>query len=441
MCPFDIRVNDEARMTNVERSDSIVNHSSFCHSSFVIPTGPPRLGLRRAQSSCRRTAFTLVELLVVIAIIGILVALLLPAIQAAREAARRTECINNVKQMALATINHESAKGYFPPGRKRPDFEILQGGAWVEQPPGSSYPGGVSRPGRRWNNFSVHVWILPYMEEQAVYDLIDFSIGQFKQMTQGGVPINPHYKAYATAAGLFICPSDPNTGVVISENNYRCNFGGGTPFAGYSQDDSTFDPEKRSPEGFPAGGNGAFTYSTKGLKPKDFVDGLSKTVFFSERTKGAGRTLGEDVDTGTRFAMVGLGRGNNVSQITVDDLKRSCESIATDPRGGGLGGFDAAGRFLVETDWSNGWPFAGYDATEYNHVAPPNWTGRDCGSQSYVPDAPFEHAIVAARSEHNGIVVVAFGDAHTATVSDDIDLPVWRALGTRDGEETIDTEF
>ena len=72
----------------------------------------------------RRPGFTLVELLVVIAIIGVLVALLLPAVQAAREAARRTQCVNNVKQMGLGAVNYESAHGAFPPGRMRPDWEI-----------------------------------------------------------------------------------------------------------------------------------------------------------------------------------------------------------------------------------------------------------------------------------------------------------------------------
>jgi prepilin-type N-terminal cleavage/methylation domain-containing protein len=391
--------------------------------------------------SLRRSAFTLVELLVVIAIIGILVALLLPAIQSAREAARRTECTNNIKQMALATLNHESAKGYFPPGRKRPDFERFSASQSEELPTPSNYEGGPGRPDRRFNNFSVHIWLLPYMEEQAVFDLIDFKVGQHKKMTNNGTPINPHYKAYATAAGLFVCPSCPNTVAIISENNYRCNFGGSSPFAGCSQGDNPCNSDKRSPEGLPAGGNGAFTYSEKGLEAKAFLDGLSKTVFFSERTKGSGKPLGEDIDPSTRFTMMGLGQSNDVTRITVDNLKRSCENSATDSRGGGLGGFDGAGRWPPGDDWSNGWPFAGYDATEYNHVAPPNWAGRDCGSQSYVPDTPYEHAIVAARSAHPGVVIVAFGDGHTTAIGDDIELAVWRAIGTRDGEEAIDAQF
>jgi prepilin-type processing-associated H-X9-DG protein len=371
---------------------------------------------------------------VVIAIIGVLVALLLPAVQAAREAARRTQCINNIKQMALGAANYESAKGYFPPGRKRPDKETIAtgkeaGGGYT------SYPEGIVS-GERYNNFSVHVWILPYMEAGNIYNMIDFKKGQSKKMMNDAMtaPVNPHYQAYATAAGLFICPSDPNTGVVISENNYRVNFGGSTPFAGSSQLSATAtpNPEFTQPStGFPAGGNGAFSMGFTGLKAKTYTDGLSKTVFFAERTKGSGGTAGSPI---TVYDVQGLGQGNDIISINVEALLNACKASTT-PSGDILYG---AGRWLPGEPWSNGWPFAGYDATQYNHVAPPNWPYPDCGSHTYIPDTPFEHAILTARSEHNGNVVIAFGDGHTSVVNDAIDLTVWRAIGTRNGEETVD---
>ena len=307
--------------------------------------------------------FTLVELLVVIAIIGILVALLLPAIQAAREAARRTQCVNNVKQMGLAAANYESAHGTFPPGRLLPDWERGD----IEVPLGySSYPAGGS--GQKFGFFSVHVWILPYMEANNVYQLIDFSKGQSKKMTSGGVPVNPQYNAYATANNLFLCPSDGNTGRVITENNYRVNFGGSTPYAGGINVGGKADPTALSAEGFPAGGNGAFTMGKKGLKASSFTDGLSKTAFFSERTKGSGNDAADTPPT--KYDIVGMGQGSALLPIG-----QAFTDCLNEPRTADGRNLTGAGRWLEGSDWSNGWPFAGYDSTQYNHVAPPNWEG------------------------------------------------------------------
>ncbi len=390
---------------------------------------------------CCARAFTLVELLVVIAIIGVLVALLLPAIQAAREAARRSQCTNNIKQMALATANYESAKGYFPPGRLNPDLETKTATGWTPSPGGYTSYGGYDA-NKRYGNFSVHIWLLPYMEQTAVYNLIDFSKGQTKQMKSGATIVNPHYRAYATAQGLFICPTDPNTGLVISENNYRSNFGGGTPFAGVQQ--GGLDPTVLNPEGFPAGGNGAFTFGKKGLKAGDYSDGLSNTAFFSERTKGSGIDAGSTAPT--KWDIVGMGGGNNVTGIVIGgyptsgsgDLFTKCLNYVPAMDGRNLTG---AGRWLEGSDYSNGWPFAGYDASQYNHVAPPNWSGQDCGSNSGIPDTAEEHAIIAARSEHTGVVNTAFGDGHVTAIADSVDLAVWRAIGSRNGEETVATSF
>src|SRR5947207_3175804 len=112
-----------------------------------------------------RRGFTLVELLVVIAIIGILVALLLPAIQSAREAARRSQCVNNLKQWGLAALNHESALKAFPPGAS---------GCYHKTDP--NCPCTDDKQCHRASGF---VMMLPYMEETALYNLGHWEFGTF----------------------------------------------------------------------------------------------------------------------------------------------------------------------------------------------------------------------------------------------------------------------
>jgi prepilin-type N-terminal cleavage/methylation domain-containing protein/prepilin-type processing-associated H-X9-DG protein len=368
------------------------------------------------------TAFTLVELLVVIAIIGVLVALLLPAVQAAREAARRTQCINNIKQMGLGAANHESAKGYFPPGRLIPDW--VRGTSEQSSP---NYEGVVSTD--KSGFYSVHIWLLPYMEQAAVYNLIDFKIAQVKKMTN---PTNPHLAAYSTAQGIFVCPSDPYSERIISENNYRSNFGGSTP-AGGARSAGVYTARPSDP--WDVAGNGAFSIGKKGLNAKAYTDGLSKTAFFAERTKGSAGNPNSDNPV---ISDIVTASNRNTDPVPVDALFADCLDYV--PVVDGFN-FMAAGRWPPGDDWSNGWPFAGYDASQYNHVAPPNWSANDCGANSSISDRPFEHAIVSARSEHNGTVNVAFGDGHTSVINNDIDLAVWRALGTRNGEETVDSSY
>ncbi|MEM9351772.1 MAG: DUF1559 domain-containing protein [Planctomycetota bacterium] len=384
---------------------------------------------RRAHGAAFR-AFTLVELLVVIAIIGVLIALLLPAIQSAREAARRTQCTSNIRQMAIAAANYESAQGRFPPGRLAPDATVRRGAILLPTSVGSNY-----RDVQEGGNFattgfySVHIWLLPYMEQANVYNLIDFDRIQVKRMLN---PRNIHFDAYATAQGIFLCPSDGLFELVISENSYRSNFGGSTPGAGQKGGvpyDESF--EQTDSDLWHPGGNGAFTMDEEGLDARVFTDGLSNTAFFSERLGGSGAPE-DGTSIPTQRDMMRCPENSFETDSDFEPAFLSGESIARTPQGFVFGG---AGRWLPGSDWSNGWPFAGYDSTQYNHVAPPNWSGIDCGV-NFIPDTPTEHAIIAARSNHPGTVLVAFGDAHTETISDDIDLLVWRALGSRNASDS-----
>jgi prepilin-type N-terminal cleavage/methylation domain-containing protein/prepilin-type processing-associated H-X9-DG protein len=145
-----------------------------------------------------RRAFTLIELLVVIAIIAVLIALLLPAVQAAREAARRAQCVNNLKQLALAAMNYESANGCFPPGS-----------CSNTDPP---YAGNTTT---LYPNFSCFVRMLPFMEQQQVYNAVNFALTarNLTNITLAGVQIS-----------TLVCPDDVSPPALISNSTPDQNF-------------------------------------------------------------------------------------------------------------------------------------------------------------------------------------------------------------------------
>jgi prepilin-type N-terminal cleavage/methylation domain-containing protein len=157
-----------------------------------------RYGNHKLAIGNRRSAgFTLVELLVVITIIGILIALLLPAVQAAREAARRMQCAGNYRQVGVAMHNYSSASGCLPPG-------ILN---WSGSAAQCGLPSGTY-DGWGWGTF-----ILPYMEQQAAYDMMDFKAGKYyPYLGNGG---GNSGKAGRTRVASYLCPSDPQGGEII----------------------------------------------------------------------------------------------------------------------------------------------------------------------------------------------------------------------------------
>ncbi len=147
---------------------------------------------RPAGGSWRNSAFTLVELLVVIAIIGILVALLLPAVQAAREAARRTQCANHFKQVALALHNYHAAHSRLPPGQL---MHITSN---------TTQCGAPTSPDANYFGFGWATFILPYLEQQPIYANIDFKVTTY---TDPAV-----WKAGSNRIDVYVCPSDPHDG-------------------------------------------------------------------------------------------------------------------------------------------------------------------------------------------------------------------------------------
>ena len=210
----------------------------------------------------KRPAFTLVELLVVIAIIGILVALLLPAIQSARESARRTTCKNNLRQVAVGMHNYESAYQKLPAG-----YEYLPG------------PEGNAR-GYSWS-----AWLLPFMEHSSVYKQIDLSRPIYDDANR--VVREQHLS-------ILLCPSDdvsPRDYVEMGDERYAmacyvANFG--TPDLDEDQDQSR---GVTNPLG-PFDGDWGPFYRNSETTLRRISDGLSNTLMVGERQNGPFRVEG-----------------------------------------------------------------------------------------------------------------------------------------------------
>jgi len=332
------------------------------------------------HSTCLATAsgrvqrgFTLVELLVVIAIIGTLVVLLLPAVQAAREAARRSACQSNLKQLGVALLNHESAKRKFPPVCLISATQLS-------------------------DSFSAQAYLLPYMEQSSVANLIDFtkSFTLQPQVTAARIP-------------LFICPSETNTkpnesvpGITHQPLNYGVSCG--TWFQ--------FDPPSAQT------GNGSFAVNME-MRVRDFTDGTSKSVGFAE----------------VKAYQAVIRDGLNPSAIGAPLPATPADVIA-------LGGTATAD--IGHTQWVNGIILH----SGISHTFPPNTAitmavaGKtvDCdftSSRLGVTITSPTYTVFTSRSHHATGAGVTMMDGSVQMIGSDIDLAVWRALGTRAGGESV----
>ena len=227
------------------------------------------------RNSTSGRGFTLIELLVVIAIIAVLIALLLPAVQAAREAARRSQCVNNLKQIGLALHNYHQVHDAFPLGVSLNLYTPTQ-----------------YKAKNSWGHFGM---LLPFAEQQAIYNAANFSLG----VEEGTDSLAFWTNLTATGAQIknFVCPSDPNggagasatvKGIVFPDNNSSNYFAsvGTTTYLTLASGSADTIQQWNVPS------TGLFTFQ-KSYGVRDCIDGTSNTIAYSESLVGAGEQQGE----------------------------------------------------------------------------------------------------------------------------------------------------
>jgi len=346
-------------------------------------------GMQSNQTSSGglRRGFTLIELLVVIGIIAILIALLLPAVQQAREASRRTQCKNNLKQIGLALHNYLDSHTFFPPS-----FCIDI---------------GVALSGNN-GSWSIQGRILPYLEQGNLYELVDLQKSWDSQLATG-VP--------QLRIPTYICPTEIHDQVRLNGGNpyiyplnYVFNFGSW----------KVYDPTNGR------GGDGAFFVNSR-TTPSSFYDGMSQTLavsevktftsYFRNSPTNPGPTPPTQTNAlavwapGSQFKL-GQGLNDNTGHTEWCDGRVHHSGFTT------VFGPNTKVNYL-HTDGKT------YDV-DYN--------SRQEGNSATLPT----YAAITSRSYHTGIVNSCLLDGSVRSISNSVDLSIWKAMGTRNGSELFE---
>jgi prepilin-type N-terminal cleavage/methylation domain-containing protein/prepilin-type processing-associated H-X9-DG protein len=333
-----------------------------------------------------KRAFTLIELLVSIAIIGVLIGLMLPAVQAARAAGRRTQCVNNLHQIGVALHNYHSAHGSLPFGRLSCSLGISGG-------------------------HSAFATLLPYLDQAPLYNALN-----------GLLPLSADSCGWPAGAELanqtvrmahielFLCPSDGNRPIMAFQglnfpgNSYRLNTGDTfwerSVLPSYVSQVNAANPNRLPP--FTVEPTGVFWWHSA-VRFGEIVDGLSHTAAVSEHL------MGDNAPDG---------KGSDYVVLATNSLFSEVNCTGTD--------FQAnAGVAWYTSQWQS------YRDIMYNHTRTPNDRRPDCLSKT------LKLAIMAPSSFHSGGVNLLLCDGSVRFVSNSIDQRTWWALGSRAGAETL----
>ena len=327
----------------------------------------------------KRHGFTLIELLVAIAIVGILIGLLLPAVQAAREAARRLQCTNNLKQLGLGVLNYESSHGALPPQ------QVL------------SFTGNVVSWKSQWG---VTSRLAPYLDQGPLYNAINFAL---KSGAAGNTTVA------STNLAMLLCPSEINQKPFTSTSSAGVVRTYGVSNYGWCEGDW-----------YVYGGPGSpLTRSAFGpnlsRRFAEVTDGLSQTIFAAEVKTYT--PAYHDCPSVVPMALASPWAVPDPASILM--VIRNAPTVCKSPASG-------------HTRWVNGNSF--YDG--FTTAQPPNSEGADLTSIDEDDGGP-TYSAVTSRSFHAGGVNTLFGDGSVRFLKSSIDWKNWRALGSVSGNEIL----
>jgi prepilin-type N-terminal cleavage/methylation domain-containing protein/prepilin-type processing-associated H-X9-DG protein len=379
----------------------------------------------RSAGPNRWSAFTLVELLVVIAIIGILIALLLPAVQAAREAARRSQCSNNLHQLGLGLHNYHDTHKCFP---------FARGGTG----------GGSTNCDSNGNTVSGMVPLSPFLEQGPLYDLVksggpDNGWGSVANTCGTHPAYGPRawftsFMPWVTQIPCLQCPSDPHSSPDPQTRLGRCNYkfcwgdkahhanNARHPFSGSNENNIL---------------RGIFGYRSA-VEIADIKDGTSNTIAMGEACIVQGNSEGAGLGSGNAGVMQLIKGGSAASVAGMNNSPINC--LATVGPGGLYIGP------VIHSNRGHIWAQGEFHHNGFSTVMPPN--GPNCSSNNARGGSPH---LASAQSYHPGGVNVMMADGSTQFVSETIDTGdltapqpvsgqpspygVWGALGSRSGGE------